>query len=219
MIDLPPRPQGDSWVRWANRLGVYLAQARDRLRYKRGDDKATDNGILLWDNDSSEPVVSLDGEYVPLILKDGHGIAYSNTDITAAAINTAYGISWDGISSATGVSVDGTHGTRLNFTQGGTFMFSFSVQVTSNSSSLKTLWFWPRVNGSDVAGSTIKVSISDNGGTVVMSRSALFDISAGDYLEAYWATDDTDVTLEAAPAETFAPATPSVILGVTRIHQ
>ena len=93
------------------------------------------------------------------------------------------------------------------------------MQITSTNSSLKDLWFWPAINGTDVAGSTIKASIVDNGATIVMSRTALFNVSAGDYLEAKWATSDTAVTLEAHAAETFCPATPSVTLLVARIHQ
>jgi hypothetical protein len=52
-----------------------------------------------------------------------------------------------------------------------------------------------------------------------MSRSAIFNVTADDYLEAYWATDDADATLDASAATAFAPATPSVILSVTRLRQ
>ena len=217
MIDLPPRPFGNDWLSWANRLVPYLAQARDRLRFKRGDENASDDGILLWDPEYSEPVISIDGVYRPLVIQDGSGMAYSNTNITAAAINTAYEIEWDGISNADGVTLE--NGTEIHFNDGGLYSLAFSVQITSTNSSLKDLWFWPAINGTDVAGSTIKVSIVDNGATIVMSRTALFTVSAGDYLEAKWATSDTAVTLEAHAAETFCPATPSVTLSVARIHQ
>jgi hypothetical protein len=52
-----------------------------------------------------------------------------------------------------------------------------------------------------------------------MSRSAIFNVSTNDYLEAYWATDDANVSLDASTATAFAPATPSVILSVTRLRQ
>lgn len=213
-----PKPFGGDWTVWANRLVQQLDTVRSKLEWRRGETKAPEDGILLWDNDYKEPVVSIDGIYKPLIIQDGSGMAYSNTDITPAAINTAYAITFDGIANADGVSL-GTPASRVVFADGGTFLLNFSVQITSNSSNLKTLWFYPRINGTNIDGSTIKVTIADNGGTIVMSRGAMFDITAGDYLEVIYATDDTDVTLQAAPAETFAPATPSVILGVTRIHQ
>jgi hypothetical protein len=213
-----PKPFGQNWIVWGNRLTQYLDTIRSSLVWRRGETKAPEDGILLWDNDAKEPVVSVSGEYIPLVLKDGHGIAYSNTDITAAAVNTAYTVVFDGIQLNTGVDL-GTPASRIVFEKGGTYLLAFSVQITSSNASLKDLWFWPRINGTDVAGSTIKVSVVDNGATIVMSRSALFDLTAGDYLEVAWATSDTTVTLESAPATAFAPATPSVLLSVTRVHQ
>jgi len=212
-----PRPYGLDIVTWGNRLAQYLDTIRSKLVYRRGELKAPEDGILLWDNDSGEPVISKGGVYRPLVIQDGSGMAYSNSNITAAAINTAYDITWDGITNADGISL--VSGTEIHFNDGGLYTLAFSVQITSGNSSLKDLWFWPAINGTDVPGSTIKVSITDNGATIVMSRTALFSITSGDYLEARWATSDTAVTLEAHAAETFCPATPSVTLSVARIHQ
>ena len=212
-----PKPFGQNWTVWGNRLTQYLDTVRSALVWRRGETKAPDDGILLWDNEHKEPVVSIDGVYRPLVIQDGSGMAYSNTTMTAAATNTAYEIEWDGIANADGITLE--NDTEIHFNDGGLYMLAFSVQLESGSSSLKNAWFWPAINGVDTAGSTIKVSISDNGGTIVMSRSALFSVSAGDYLEAKWAVDDTDLTLEAHAAESFCPASPSVTLSVARIHQ
>lgn len=212
-----PKPFGSNWVVWGNRLTQYLDTIRSSLVWRRGESKAPEDGILLWDNDQKEPVISIDGVYRPLVIQDGSGMAYSNTNITAAATNTAYEIQWDGIANGDGVTLE--NGTEIHFNDGGLYSLAFSVQITSTNSSLKDLWFWPAINGTDVAGSTIKVSIVDNGATIVMSRTALFTVSAGGYLEAKWATSDTSVTLEAHAAETFCPATPSVTLSVARVHQ
>ena len=212
-----PRPYGGVWQVWGNRLVQYLGTVRDKLTYRRGELKAPEDGILLWDNDSKEPVISIDGVYRPLVIQDGSGMAYSNTNITAAATNTAYEIEWDGIANGDGITLE--NDTEIHFNDGGLYSLAFSVQISSTNSSLKDLWFWPAINGTDVAGSTIKVSIADSGATIVMSRTALFTVSAGDYLEAKWATSNTSVTLEAHAAETFCPATPSVTLSVARIHQ
>ena len=214
---IPPPPHGDRWSSWGERLNSWLVSTKDKLTFKSPNNSASIDGVLLWDSSSKEPVVSIDGAWRPLVIQDGSGMAYSNTNITAAATNTAYEIEWDGISNADGVSLE--NGTEIHFNDGGLYSLAFSVQITSNNSSLKDLWFWPAINGTDVTGSTMKISIDTNGGTVVMSRTALFTVSAGDYLEAKWATSDTAVTLEAHAAESFCPATPSVTLSVARIHQ
>jgi len=212
-----PKPFGDNLTVWANRLVQYIDSTRSKLMFRRGATRAPEDGILLWDNEASEPVVSLGGVYKPLVIQDGSGMAYSNSNITAASANTAYDIAWDGLANADGISLQNS--TEIHFSDGGMYLLAFSVQITSGNASLKDLWFWPAINGTDVSGSTIKVSIVDNGATIVMSRSALFSVSAGDYIEARWATSDTAVTLEAHAAETFCPATPSATLSVARIHQ
>ena len=70
MIDMPPKPTGGDWTQWARRLTPYLLQLRDRLHFKRGDEKAVDDGIILWDAANGYPVVSKNGVWQPIILED-----------------------------------------------------------------------------------------------------------------------------------------------------
>lgn len=145
-----------------------------------------------------------------------YGTFYDTTDQTPAAINTAYPITFDSTQSSNGVTI-GTPSSRIVIEEAGLYNVSFSVQITSNSSSAKNLWFFPRVNGIDVAGSSMKQSIVNNTTTVALSRTMTFNFNAGDYIEAVYASDDTDVTLEAVPSTAFAPSTPSVIISVRQI--
>lgn len=216
MSERPPAPSSADFQRWGERLNDYLMRVRSKLAFKQSSVPATENGILLWDT-AGYPVVSKDGEYRQIVLADGYAAFVSNTDQTTTA-NTATAITWDSMPFGDGVTL-GSPASRVVFEEAGYYLIAFSVQITSNSSNTKTLYFWPRVNGSDVSNSTIKVSLHNNGGTIVMSRSAIFNFAAGDYLEAMWATDDADATLDASAATAFAPATPSVILNVTRLRQ
>ena len=97
-------------------------------------------------------------------------------------------------------------------------MVSFSAQIASTSASTVNFWFWPRVNGSDVSGSTMKNALHQNGAVLVVSRSAIFNFAAGDYLEAMWAVDSTDGFLDASAATAFAPAAPASTIAITRLH-
>ena len=211
-----PNPLGPDWKPWGERLVDYLNRIRSKLQFKDANAVATEDGIILWDT-AGYPVVSKSGEYRQIVLADGYAAFVSNTDQTTTA-NTATAIVWDSRPFGDGVTL-GSPASRVVFEEAGYYMIAFSVQITSNSSNTKTLYFWPRVNGTDVANSTIKVSLHTNGGTIVMSRSAIFNFAAGDYLEAMWATNDADATLDASAATAFAPATPSVILNVTRLRQ
>ena len=216
MSERPPAPNSPDFRRWGERLNDYLMRVRSKLAFKQPSVPATENGVLLWDT-AGYPVVSKDGEYRQIVLADGYAAFVSNTDQTTTA-NTATALTWDSRPFGDGVTL-GSPASRVVFEEAGYYLIAFSVQITSSSSSTKTLYFWPRVNGSDVANSTIKVSLHNNGGTIVMSRSAIFNFAANDYLEAMWATDDANVSLDASAATAFAPATPSVILNVTRLRQ
>jgi len=218
IIDAPPKVLNSNWAQWAQRLNIWLSKTRSELRHKGTTESATEDGILLWDPVRTDPVISVDGEYVHIVLEGGYGSFTNTTDHNLAATNTATAIDFDTTSLSDDISLN-AGGDRVIFSHAGVYSISFSTQITSSSGSLKTVWFWPRVNGVDVAGSTIKVSIKDNSATTVMSRTAVFTLSDNDYLQAMWAADSTDVKLEAAPATAFAPSTPSAILTASRIRQ
>ena len=213
-----PPPLGSEWKRWGEDLVRFLNRTYSKLQFKITGNTPAENGILLWDDENGYPVVSLNNEWRQVALADGKGLFYDTTDQTAAAVNTAYAITFNSTGFSDGISI-GSPTSRITFDEAGLYYISFTVQVTSNNASLKTLYFWPRVNGTDIAGSTMKLSVDSNGGSTVESRSALFNMSAGDYLEAYWATSDTNATLDASAATAFCPATPSVTLAAFRVQK
>ena len=211
-----PEPKGDDWKAWARRMMQYLGQTRIPLVQQTGDESAADDGQLMWDRENLYPVVSKNGEWVQVVLEDGQYAGAITTDQTAAAINTAYALTYTS-SIADGVT-NGTPASRLVFEEAGQYMISFSAQIASTSSSTVNFWFWPRVNGTDVTGSTMKNALHQNGAVLVVSRSAIFDLSAGDYLEAMWAVDSTSGFLDATAATAFAPSAPASTIAITRLH-
>jgi len=202
---------------WAENMRRYLGRALDQLGFKDASASAAENGVLLWDNTNGYPVVSKDGVWRQIVLADGYAFLGQDNDVTAAAINTAYAITYDTPAMASGISL-GTPASRIVFEEGGTYLLAFSAQIRSTSASTVDFYFWPRINGTNVAGSTIKASLHNNGATTVVSRSAIFQMNAGDYLEVMWAVDDIVGHLRAVPATAFAPATPSTSLSITRIR-
>ena len=210
---IPPKPTGNNWVKWAQRLGAYLQQTRSILRRIVTGESAKDNGILLWDEVNGYPVVSKNGVWRQIIIKDGTANLAITTDQTAAAVNTAYALTY------TGTTYDITlNGSQISFDEGGQYLISFSAQIASSSSSTVNFWFWPRINGTDVAGSTMVNALHQNNATIVVSRAALFTVNAGDYLEVMWAVDNTNGKLDSVAATAFAPAAPATTLAITRIN-
>jgi len=211
-----PQPIGDDWKAWGGRLVRYMLRERPRLQFKATDSNPSENGIILWDEVNGYPVVSKNGEWVQVVLEDGNYSGGITSNQTAAAANTAYALTYTA-SVSNGIT-NGTPASRLVFAEGGEYMVSFSAQIASTSASTVNFWFWPRVNGSNVAGSTMKNALHQNGSVLVVSRSAIFNFSAGDYLEAMWAVDSTSGYLDASAATAFAPAAPASTIAITRLH-
>jgi hypothetical protein len=147
-----------------------------------------------------------------------YGEFAKTTDATPAAANTAYALTFDSTEVANGIS-RGSPTSRIVVSQSGLYQFDATVQITSTSSSAKTVWVWFRKNGSDIANSARLVSIAINSGYVPISLSEFFSLAANDYIEICYAADDTAVTIDTVAATAFAPASPAVVLAVTQVQQ
>jgi hypothetical protein len=207
---------GANLDQWGRQLTQYLSLNLSKLAFKTADDNPSDNGIILWDEVNGYPVVSKNNEFVQIVLEDGQYAGAVTADQTAASTNTAYALTYTA-SIAEGVT-NGTPASRIVFEEAGQYMISFSAQISSTSGSTVNFWFWPRINGTDVTGSTMKNALHQNGAVLVVSRSAIFDVNAGDYLEAMWAVDSTSGFLDATVATAFAPAAPASTIAITRLH-
>lgn len=203
---------------WGEDLRRFLGRFWDNLSFKTTASTPTENGVLLWDNVNGYPVISKNNEWRQIVLADGRAVFIQDATITAAAADTAYAIEFDAPSLASGITKSGTNPTRIVFAEGGLYRIAFTAQITSSSGSTVEMRFWPRVNGTNVAGSTMVASLHNNGSTTVVSRDSIFQFSANDYLEAMWATDSTNGFLEAHAATAYAPASPSVTLSISRVQ-
>ena len=212
-----PEPNGDDWKTWGRRLMQYLGQTRIPLVQQTGDESAADDGQLMWDREGPYPVVSLNGEWRQIVIKGGQYFGNVATDQTAASANTAYALTYTS-SSSDRVS-NGTPASRIVVEEDGQYMVSFSAQIASSSGSTVNFWFWPRINGVDVSGSAMKSALHQNNAVLVISRSAIFNLNAGDYLEAMWAADSTNGFLHSTAATAFAPSAPSSTIAITRLHE
>lgn len=146
----------------------------------------------------------------------GHFITTDNQ--SPAAINTAYPITFSSTLINNGVTI-GTPTSRLVTSRAGLFRLSFSSQLTSSSTSQKTVWIWVRKNGVDMPNSAMIVTSNLNDGYTPITRNDLYSLLAGDYIEYCWASDSTAVSLIAAPSTAFSPASPSAIVEFSQVQQ
>ena len=216
MTSVAPPPQGTDWKVWARQLSAYLSRALVTLQFKTGNETAATNGVLLWDNVNGYPVVSKNGEWRQVVLEDGHYDGTISTDQTAALINTAYALTFTQ-DLAEGIT-NGTPASRLVVAEAGQYSVTYSMQMASSSASTVRMWFWVRINGTDIPKSAMENTLHQNGSTLVVTKSAILQLSAGDYIEVMWATDSISGYLEAVAATAFAPATPSATISMVRLH-
>lgn len=201
---------------WAEDIRRFLVRTKSQLSTLPPNTSAAEDGTMLWDRVNGYPVVSKSGEWRQVVLADGSAILGQDTNITAAAPDTAYKIALDAIS-LDGITLTGTPLTDITFVEGGMYMIAFSAQISSTSSSAVEFRFWPRINGSNATGSTMVASLHNNGATIVVARTTIFQMAANDVLNVMWAVDNTSGFLEAHAATAYAPASPSVTLAITRI--
>lgn len=152
---------------------------------------------------------------IPMALD--YGVFDSTTDQTLATINTATAITFDNTLSSNGVTV-GTPASRLVASQPGFYQVVATLQLASNSSSAKNVYVWLRKNGTDVPDTVRALTVNINGGLTPICVAYPISLTTSDYIEFYWAADDTDVTLSALTGLAFAPDAPSVLVEVSQIQ-
>ena len=215
---IPPPPQGEQWKPWAERLVSYLTRIRNLLSTRIDSDNPSQDGILLWDR-TGYPVVSKNDEFRQIVLADGYAQLIRTASQQAATANTAYGIAWDAMVFGDGITLDPTDNTKIVFPEDGKFILSFSAELKSSSSNSKSIWIWPRINGVDTNGTTMKTTLDTNNQDIVVSRTAIFEMQAGQYLQAMFAVSDVNIWIDAPAATAFAPSAPAATLSITRYMQ
>jgi len=147
-----------------------------------------------------------------------YGDFLRNVDHSIAVINTAEVITFNVTDSSNGVGL-GFAGGRIIAANAGLYSVSFHAQVISGNASSKTVYFWFRKNSVDIPNTTMAITLSANGEYAPVSKTDFFSLAANEYLEVYWASTDTAVTLKAIAASGFAPASPAAGISVTQVQQ
>jgi len=210
-------PIGPDLRQWGRQLTIYLQQNLAKLGFKTSDDNPSENGVILWDNVNGYPVVSKNGEFRQIVLEDGHADFMKTADVVPVAANTAYKLTYDAPTGNDGIT-QGTPASRIVFEEAGEYVVSFSAQISSTSASTVHFYFWPSVNGTNVANSAMTTALHQNNATLVTSRTQIFTLAANDYLEVNYMIDNTAGFLNYTAASSPVPAIPASTLAITRLH-
>ena len=140
------------------------------------------------------------------------GTFYSTQDQTAAAVNTGYAVTFNNTVLNSGVTL--SNNSRINVTNAGVYQFNVTLQLEHNNASDAQITIYEEKNGSSVAYSGHEFHIKGNDYEAV-NWEFMVSLAANDYIEIYWATDDTGVNLHTEAASSPHPGIPSASIDVT----
>ena len=221
-LNSPPPPLGEFWKNWGESLNNWLITSKDKLSNWISGDSAYQDGLIMWRRSDDKVIVSYDGAWHPLSEGGGtnqgsYAMFYDTTNQTATSVDTAYAITWDSTAYSNNISIDGTDSSKLNFAKSGTYHIVFSATIHSENASSKNIYFFPRIDGVDIDGSTIMHTLDNNNNRKVVTRAGIFTITSGSYLQAMWSTSDTDLDLHPLTGLSFAPDIPSATITIMEV--
>ena len=142
------------------------------------------------------------------------GLFYSTADQTAAAINTGYPVEFENTYIGNGVSIAGADNTQITVTADGVYNFQVTLQTAHTNSSDVKITTWINKNGTDVAYGGQEQTIKGNSNQPVFWNFSI-DLTAGQYIEMYWATADLALSLDSTAPTSPHPGIPSAIVAVS----
>jgi hypothetical protein len=148
------------------------------------------------------------------------GSFWDTTTQTAASANTPYSITLNSADAANnGVSV--VSGSRVTFANAGVYSLTFSIQFTNRSTANGSTQIWLKKNGTNIADTNSHYDVPDKQGAAYSSEiftvNYVFTLAANDYVEVFWQTANTNVSIEAIAASGNYPLTPSIIFTATQV--
>ena len=173
------------------------------------------NVLRLFFNRLANNVNLLTGEYGGRFVEKPNAVFYSTVDQTAASTGTAYALQFENTYLGEAINITGTPKTRITPTFSGIYNFQISAELFSNSASSKVVDLWIRRSGVDIGNTAKEHILSGSGGIDDFNYNFNIDVSAGQYIEMMWATNDTDAIINYQAASSPRPAIPSTVATVT----
>ena len=189
-----------------------LPQATDD--YARSYQDQTNNVLRLFFNRltaSLNAILSVNGG---ANIQFPYGAFQSSVDQTAV-VNTATAMTFNVTDYSNAVSV--VSSSKITVTTAGIYNLQWSGQFENVDTQLHDASVWIRINGADVVGSNSLVSVPNKHGGVnghtIAAWNYFVELQANQYVELWWSTDDTQVSLQTYAAGTgpTRPTTASVI--------
>lgn len=141
-----------------------------------------------------------------------YGVFYSTAAQPAAVINTGYAVTFNTTRASSAISV--VSSSRITATNSGLYHVTATLQFAATGASTKTISVWLKKNGTDEAYSAHEYVIRGSGTKDIANWSSSVALTAGDYVEVFWATTSVNAEINARAAASPRPAIPSASIDI-----
>jgi len=146
-----------------------------------------------------------------------NGSWQSLVDQSAAVADQEYLVGFDSIDFERGMRL--ASGNRIYVDNSGLYNVQYAIQFHNSggggSGAHAHIWF--KVNGSTVAETGVRQSVTTNNEYQTSSRDYFLTLVAGDYLQIAWSTNHTNIGLYHEPAASPVPVVASAVLTMTMV--
>jgi hypothetical protein len=173
------------------------------------------NVLRLYFNRLNNNLLALFGPDGGQYLSNPFGAFSSELNQTAASTTVAYAVTYSNTDISNNVFL--SNSSRLNTTYSGIYNLQFSIQFVNTDTQIHDVDVWAAINGTNIVNSNSRFSVPNSHGGVdghlIAALNLFLTMQAGDYVELYWHTTNTAVSVEylSAGSSPTRPATPSVI--------
>jgi hypothetical protein len=156
---------------------------------------------------------------VPLVYFAGYYGSFCNTTSqTNAGATSANVVTYNVTTASSGVTL--ALGSRLTTTYAGVYNLQFSIQASKSDDGNDDIDIWIAKNGSNISNTNSRSTLVSANDNTVITRNYVTTMAVSDYLELYWSSADTLLSLTAAAgsASPTRPAIPSVVATMTLVQ-
>lgn len=146
-----------------------------------------------------------------------YGVFHDRTTQTNPVANVARAVQLGYTDYSSGVTIES--GSRIKVSEPGTYNLQFSLQLDKTDSGEDHVFIWLRHNGVDEPWTNTTLTMPKNNAKLVAAWNFINPMSAGDYAQIMWLSDDTSMRIYTSPASTSPamPGIPSAIVTITRL--
>jgi len=142
--------------------------------------------------------------------------ALRSTSQQITPATTAVAVSFSSIPTAQQISLDPADATKIVFAESGFYNIAINAQLQSTNASAKDVRIWLRTGDVDVAGTTRVTTLTGNNEFRTFTATHNLSLAANANVQIMMASTDNTVSISAAPATAYAPASNAIEVIITQ---